>query len=126
MSTSHSGSEHVISEITLPEVLDVLLKAEDESGAIRLRAEHEADEIIRRTKDQFAHEQELRLKAARTEATEQIESARLAVEREAQQIAELASKSRDSMRTHFNERAPGIIRKMAEDFAARYASRGGR
>ncbi|MDR1376400.1 MAG: hypothetical protein LBJ22_02720, partial [Synergistaceae bacterium] len=52
----------------LSEVLDVLLKAEDEALEMRSSAEQEAKAVIQKAHDKFARDQEARLNAAREEA----------------------------------------------------------
>ena len=108
----------------LSEVVNVLLKAEDEALEIRNSAEQEAKALVQKAHDKFARDQEARLNAAREEARTQVESARQSVEMEAQHIADLAQKSRDRMREHFEANAPALIAKMAEEMATKYAAQG--
>ncbi|MDR1621149.1 MAG: hypothetical protein LBS00_02110 [Synergistaceae bacterium] len=108
----------------LSEVLDVLLKAEDEALEMRGAAEQEAKAVIQKARDKFARDQESRLNAAREEARAQVESARQAAEMEALHIAELAKRSREKMREHFEANVPALIVKIAEDTANRYAAQG--
>ncbi|MDR2180430.1 MAG: hypothetical protein LBP21_08985 [Synergistaceae bacterium] len=108
----------------LSEVLDVLLKAEDEALEMRSAGEQEAKAIIQKARDKFARDQESRLNAAREEARAQVESARHSAEIEALHIAELARKSQEKMREHFETNVPRLIAKMAEDTATWYLDRG--
>jgi vacuolar-type H+-ATPase subunit H len=108
----------------LSEVLDVLLKAEDEVREARGSAEQEAKAIVQRARDQFVQAQESRLNAAREEARAQVESARQAADMEALHIAELARKSRERMREHFESDVPALIARMAKDVATEYAAQG--
>ncbi|MDR1874360.1 MAG: hypothetical protein LBQ90_05005 [Synergistaceae bacterium] len=108
----------------LPEVLGVLLKAEDEALEMKNAAEQEAREIIRKTHEKFVQEQEVRLVAAREEARIQVESARQAAEMDALHIAELARKGREKMQALFEEKTPDLIARLAEEVAARYATQG--
>jgi vacuolar-type H+-ATPase subunit H len=108
----------------LSEVLEVLLKAEDEALEMRLTAEHEAKAIVQKAHEKFASNQESRLNAAREEARAQVESAKHSVETDALQIADLARKSRDRMREHFDKRAPVLIAQIADDLAVTYAAQG--
>ncbi|MDR1977185.1 MAG: hypothetical protein LBQ42_00455 [Synergistaceae bacterium] len=108
----------------LSEVLDVLLKAEDEALEARGAAEQQAKAIVQKARDKFAQDQEARLNAAREEARAQVESTKHAVEMEALHIAELAKKSREKMREHFENDVPALIARMAEDAAAGYAAQG--
>ena len=55
-------------DLTLMEVLDVLLRAEDESGKQRDSAKREAEEVMRRAQERFACDREARLKAAHSDA----------------------------------------------------------
>ena len=66
-------------DLTLTEVLDVLLRAEDESGKQRDSAKREAEEVMRRAQERFACDREARLKAAHSDALAQIESTRKSV-----------------------------------------------
>lgn len=111
-------------DLTLTEVLDVLLRAEDESGKQRDLAKLEAEEVMHRAQERFARDQEARLKAARSDALAQIESARKSAEMEALHIAEIGRRGRERMRENYDRKAPALISRMAEDIAARYASRG--
>ena len=43
---------------------------------------------------------------------------------EALHIAEMGRRGRERMRENYDRRAPALIARMAEDIAARYASRG--
>lgn len=104
----------------LSDVLDVLLKAEDEALDMRNAGEQEAKAIVQKARDKFAREQEFRLNAAREEARAQVESARQSAEIEALHITDLAKKSREKMREHFEAHVPALIAKMAENTAARY------
>jgi vacuolar-type H+-ATPase subunit H len=108
----------------LPEVLEVLLKAEDEALEMKNAAEREAGDIIRKTHEKFAQDQEARLAAAREDARAQVESAGQAAEMDALQVAELAEKGREKMKKLFDEKAPALIARLAEDLAARYATQG--
>ena len=126
MTISGTNKERTRTGLTLADALSGLLKAEDEAAVVRAGAEHEGKEILRRVRENFAQEQETRLKAARAEAAEQLESARTSAEREALHISELANKAHESMKAHFDERAPSIIKKITEEVALRYAARGGR
>ncbi len=108
----------------LSEVLEVLLKAEDEALEMKNLAEQEAREIIRKTHEKFAQDQEAELSAAREEARAQVESAKQSVEMDALHISGLAQKARERMREHFDKKAPALIARMAEDLAVRYASQG--
>ncbi|NLL36667.1 MAG: hypothetical protein GX256_03990 [Fretibacterium sp.] len=110
--------------LNLADVLGALLNAEDEAAVIRSKAELEAKNLVRSVSDQFTQDQEVRLKAARTEVKEQLESARAASEREAEHILELGARDRESMKEHFGTRMPSIVKKIAEEFALQYASRG--
>jgi vacuolar-type H+-ATPase subunit H len=111
-------------KMKLPEVLDALLKTEDEALEIRGAAEREAKAIVQKAHDKFARDQEARLNAAREEARAQVESTRQSAEMEALHISDLARKSRDNMKENFDKSVPPLIAKMAEDLAARYAGRG--
>jgi len=106
----------------LPEVLDVLLKAEDEALEMKNAAELEAGEIIRKVREKFAQDQDARLAAAREEARAQVESARQAVEMDALHVAKLAERGREKMKKLFDEKTPALIARLAEDIAARYAA----
>jgi len=106
----------------LSEVLEVLLKAEDEAEEMRSSAEREAKVIIRNARDKFAQDQEARLTAAREEARAQVESTKRSIEMEAQHIAELAQKARDRMQQHFDNRAPDLIAAITEKIALDYAA----
>ena len=108
----------------LSEVLEALLKAEDEAGEMLSSAEQEAKEILRKARGKFAHDQEARLAAAHEEARATVESARLSVEMEAQHIAELAQKALEKMREHFDNRVPELIAGMTEKAALEYAAHG--
>jgi uncharacterized protein with HEPN domain len=108
----------------LSEVLDVLLKAEDEALEMRSSAEQEAKSVIQKAHDKFARDQEARLNAAREEARARVESTQQAVEMEVLHIGELAKKSREKMREQFEAHVPALIAKIAEDTAARYAAQG--
>jgi vacuolar-type H+-ATPase subunit H len=108
----------------LSEVLEVLLKAEDEAQEMRVSAEQEAKAVVREAHDKFAQTQEALLNAARRDARAQVESTRQAVEMEALHIAELAKKSRGRMQEHFEAQLPALISKLTENVAARYAARG--
>ena len=108
----------------LSEVLEALLKAEDEAGEMRGFAEREAKEIIQKAHDKFAQVQEARLAAAREEARVQVESARHSMEIETQHIAEIAQKAREKMQEHFDRRAPELIADMTEKAALEYAAHG--
>ena len=108
----------------LSEVLEALLKAEDEAGEMRGSAEHEAKEIIRKAHDKFAQIQEARLTAAREEARAQVESTRHSMDIETQQIAEIAQKALEKMQEHFDKRAPELIANMTEKTALEYAAHG--
>ena len=108
----------------LSEVLEALLKAEDEAGEMRSSAEREAKEILQKAHEKFAQTQEARLAVAREEARAQVESTRHSVEMETQHIAELAQKAREKMQEHFDKRAPELIAKMTEKAALEYAAHG--
>ena len=108
----------------LPEVLETLLKAEDEAGEMHSSAEHEAKEILRKARDEFARDQEARLAAAHGEARAMVESAGQSVEMEARHIAELAQKALEKMQEHFDNRVPELIAGMTEKAALEYAARG--
>ena len=108
----------------LSEVLEVLLKAEDEAEEMRGSAEREAKAIIRNAHDKFSQDQEARLAAAREEARAQVESTKQTIEMEAQHIAEQAQRAREKMQEHFDNRAPDIIAKMTEKIALDYAAHG--
>ena len=111
-------------DLTLTEVLDVLLRAEDESGERLASARREARDTVRRTQERFAQDREARLKAARSDALAQIESARKSAEMEVLHIADMERKRRERMRENYDRKVPALIAGMAEDIAARYASRG--
>ena len=111
-------------DLTLTEVLDVLLRAEDESGERLASARREAKDTVRRTQERFAQDREAQLKAARSDALAQIESARKSAEMEVLHIADMERKRRERMRENYDRKAPALIAGMAEDIAARYASRG--
>ena len=100
------------------------MKAEDEAGEMRDSAEREAGEILREARDKFARERESRLNAVREEARTQMESAGRSVDMETRRIAELAQKTREKMREHFDARVPELIAGMAEKTAQEYAARG--
>ena len=106
----------------LSEVLEVLLKAEDEALEIRSAAEQEAKALVQKLRDKFAADQEARLSAAREEARAQVESAQHSAEMEALHIADLAQKERDVLREHFEKNAPALIARIAGEMAARYAA----
>ncbi|MCL2009287.1 MAG: hypothetical protein FWG71_01915 [Synergistaceae bacterium] len=108
----------------LPEVLETLLKAEDEAGEIRGSAEREAKAILGEAYDKLARERESRLNAANEEAQTQAESAQNSADAETRRIAELAQKAREKMQEHFDARVPELIAKMAEKTALEYAARG--
>ena len=108
----------------LSEVVEVLLKAEDEAGEMRDEAERQAKAILRKAHEKFAQDQEARLNAAREEARTQVESAKHSVEMETQHIAELAQKTREKMQEHFDKSAPELIAKMTEKTALEYAAHG--
>ena len=108
----------------LSEVMEALLKAEDEALEMRGSGEQEAKAVIQKAHDKFARDQESRLNAAREEARAQVESARQSAEMEALHIAELAKKSREKMREHFESNVPSLVARMAEDTAALYAAQG--
>jgi hypothetical protein len=110
--------------LKLPEVLEALLKAEDEALEMRASAEREAKAIIQKVHDKFAQTQEALLNAARTDARVQVESARQAAEMEALHVSELAKAARAKMREHFEARSPALVARLAEDAAAKYAARG--
>jgi vacuolar-type H+-ATPase subunit H len=110
--------------MNLSEVLDVLLKAEDEALEVRGSAEQEAKALLQKARDKFSRDQESRLNAAREETRAQVESSRQAAEMDALHIAELAQKSRDRMQEHFESNVPALIARMAEDTAVRYAAQG--
>jgi vacuolar-type H+-ATPase subunit H len=109
-------------KMKLPEVLDALLKTEDEALEVRAAAEREAKLIVQKAHDNFARDQESRLNAAREETRAQVESTRQSAEMESLHIADLARKSRDKMRENFNANVPPLITKMADDLAARYTA----
>ncbi|MDR2137441.1 MAG: hypothetical protein LBO68_04050 [Synergistaceae bacterium] len=111
-------------EMKLPEVLDALLKTEDEALEIRAAAEQEAKTIVQKAHDKFVQDQEARLNAAREEARVQVESTRQSVEMDALHISDLARKSREKMKENFDKNVPPLIAKMGEDLAARYAAQG--
>ena len=111
----------------LSEVVEVLLRAEDEAGEMRENAEREAKAILQKAHDKFAQAQEARLNAAREEARAQVESARQSVEMETQHMAELAQKARDKMQEHFDRSVPELIAGMADKMAlelAKHAAHG--
>ena len=110
--------------VKLSEVLEVLLKAEDEALEMRASAEQEAKKIIQKAHDKFAEEQEARLSAAREESRAQVESTKHSVDLEALHIAELAQRSREKMQEHFEQSAPRLIARMTEETALRYAAQG--
>ena len=105
----------------LPEVVDAILKTEEEAGKMRRATEREAKAILQKAHDKFAQEQEARLNAAREEARTQVESARHSVDMETLHIAELAQKTREKMQEHFDSRVPELIAKMAEKTAMELA-----
>jgi vacuolar-type H+-ATPase subunit H len=113
----------MVMTMKLSEVLDALLKTEDEALEVRAAAEREAKAIVQKARDTFARDQESRLNAAREEARAQVESARQSAEMEALHIADLARKSQDRMKTNFDKNVPPLIAKMAEDLAAGYTAR---
>ena len=108
----------------LSEVLDVLLKAEDEALEMRTLAEQEAKAMLQKAHDRFSQDQEARLNAAREEARVQVDSAKQSVDMEVQHIAEMAQRSRERMQAHFDEKVPGLIAQLARDVAERYAEQG--
>jgi vacuolar-type H+-ATPase subunit H len=110
--------------LKLPEVLEALLKAEDEAMEMRASAEQEAKAIIQKAHDKFAQTQEALLNAARMDARTQVESARQTAEMEALHVAELAKMTREKMREHFETRSPALITQLAESVAAKYAAQG--
>jgi vacuolar-type H+-ATPase subunit H len=107
--------------LKLPEVLEALLKAEDEAMEMRASAEQEAKIIVQKAHDKFAQTQEAFLNAARTDARAQVESARQAAEMEALHVAELANSGRKKMREHFEARSPALIAQLADGVAVKYA-----
>jgi vacuolar-type H+-ATPase subunit H len=111
-------------KLKLPEVLEALLKAEDEAMEMRSSAEQEAKAILQKAHDKFAQTQEALLNAARADARAQVESARQTAEMEALHVSELAKASRDRMREHFEVRSPALIAQLAEGVAVGYAARG--
>jgi vacuolar-type H+-ATPase subunit H len=111
-------------DMKLPEVLEVLLKAEDEALEMKNAAGQEAGEIIRKTHEKFLQEQETRLATARDEAHVQVESARRAAEMDALHISDLARKGREKMQALFEEKSPDLIARLAEEVASRYATQG--
>jgi vacuolar-type H+-ATPase subunit H len=108
----------------LPEVLEVLLKAEDEAAEMREAAERDAKAVIQKAHDKFAADQEARLSAAREEARAQVESTKQSVEMETQHIAELAQRAREKMQEHFDKSVPELISRMAGEVALKYAAQG--
>jgi vacuolar-type H+-ATPase subunit H len=106
----------------LSEVLDALLKTEDEALEVRAAAEREAKAIVQKAHDNFTRDQESRLNAAREEARAQVESTRQSAELESLHIADLTQKSRDKMKENFDKNVPALVAKMAEDLAARYTA----
>ena len=108
----------------LPEVVEALLKVEDEALEMRSSAEQEAKVILQKARDKFAQDQEARLNAAREEARAQVELTKQSVEMEALHIAESAQAARDKMREHFDKNVPVLISKMAEETAGRYVTQG--
>jgi vacuolar-type H+-ATPase subunit H len=107
--------------LKLPEVLEALLKAEDEAREMRASAEQEAKAIIQKAHDKFSQTQEALLSAARTDARAQVESARQNAEMEALHVSELAKAARDRMLEHFEARSPALIAQLAESVAVKYA-----
>jgi vacuolar-type H+-ATPase subunit H len=112
--------------VKLPEILDALLKAEDEALEMKNAAELEAREIVRKAHEKFARDQEARLAAAREEARAQMESARQAAEIDALHVAELGRNGREKMRMLFDEKSPALVARLAEELAVRYAAQGRR
>jgi len=108
----------------LSEVVETLLKAEDEAVEMRSSAEREAKAIIQKAHDKFAQDQEARLSAAREEARAQVESARHSAEMESLHIAELSEKALEKMQDHFDRKAPDLVAKMTEKVALDYAAHG--
>ena len=108
----------------LSEVLEALLKAEDEALEMRGSGEQEAKAVIQKAHDKFAQTQEALLNAARTDARAQVESARQSAEMEALHISELAKAAREKMREHFEARSPALAAQWAESVAVKYAARG--
>ena len=108
----------------LSDVLEALLKAEDEASEMRAFGEQEAKSLLQKAREKFADDQQGRLAAAREEARSQVESARQSAEMEALHIAELARKSRDRMQEHFEANTPALVAKLAESVASKYASQG--
>ena len=108
----------------LQEVIETLLKAEDEAGEMHSSAEREAKEIIRKARDKFTQEQEANLSAAREEAQTQVELSRQTAEMEALHIAELSERAMEKMRDHFDKKAPELIAGIAEKVALEYAAHG--
>jgi vacuolar-type H+-ATPase subunit H len=107
--------------LRLPEVIEALLKAEDEAREMRASAEQEAKVIIQKAHDKFTQTQEALLSAARTDARAQVESARQNAEMEALHISELAKAERDRMVEHFEARSPALITQLAGSVAVKYA-----
>lgn len=108
----------------MSEVLEVLLKAEDEALEMKNSAEHEARDLIRKAHEKFAEEQEATLLAAREEARSQVESARQSVEMDALHISDLARRGREKMQEHFDKKTPALIAGLAGEVATRYAAQG--
>ncbi|MDR1379487.1 MAG: hypothetical protein LBJ36_10615 [Synergistaceae bacterium] len=109
-------------KMRLSEVLDALLKTEDEALEVRAAAEREAKLIVQKARGNFTLDQESRLNAAREEARAQVESTRHSAEIESLHIADLARKSRNKMQENFDKNVPPLIIKMAEDLATRYTA----
>jgi vacuolar-type H+-ATPase subunit H len=110
--------------LKLPEVLEALLKAEDEAMKMRSSAEQEAKAVIQKAHDKFAQTQEALLNAARMDARAQVDSARQTAEMEALHVSELSKAAREKMREHFEARSPALIAQLVEGVAVRYAARG--
>lgn len=108
----------------LSEVLTVLLKAEDEAVEIRLDAERQAKALIEKARNAFSENQEARLKAAREEARAQVESARQAVEIDAQHVLALSKASCEKIQDHFDNKIPQLINQLADELATKYALQG--
>ena len=111
--------------MNLSDVLTALLSAEDEAVESVEKARRKAEDILRENREKFASDQEARLTAARAQAKAIVESARHSAELEAAQIADLGMRGRQKMKEQFEEKAPLVVSKLAEEIAGRYGKKGG-
>ncbi|MDR1741607.1 MAG: hypothetical protein LBR38_07160 [Synergistaceae bacterium] len=108
----------------LSDVLDVLLKAEENALGMKIDADHEAETVKSEAHSVFEAEQEAALSKARAEARARVEAAGHAADVESLQISEQSKKVCEKMKANFAEHVPSIIAKLAEELAARHAAEG--